>query len=219
VRKHARVGQRTPRRHSQPDAFKRHATAASTRPKSLQSTLQWLLISAFCVAVVLCVVAIASATQSNNLSPADKKQQSLLHDNQQLTAASPKPTGTNQMPTAQPVPTRQAGIVAMHQGPFLSSIFRVQNFYQGPVGSDWVLVYAGSKTNPDGSSGQGGVVLYTETINQQGGFDRHPLGTFLAPNSTALTSTAANGNLLTLRSTSGQVLTFDLSTHQYGLPV
>ena len=218
MRKHARVGRRTPRHHSRPDAFQRHATAISMRPKSLRSTLQWLLIPAFCIAVVLCVVAIASAIQSNNPSLADKKQQSLIHDDQQLTAASPKPTGTDQVPMTQPVPTRQAGIVAMHQGPFLSSIFRVQNFFQGPVGSDWVLVYAGSKTNPDGSSGQGGVVLYTETINQQGGFDLHPLGTFLAPNSTALTTTAAKGNLLTLRSTSGQVLTFDLSTHQYGPP-
>ena len=125
----------------------------------------------------------------------------------------------NQVPTAQPVPTRQTEIVAMHQGPFLSSIFRVQNFYQGPVGSNWVLVYAGSKTNPNGSSGQGGVVLYTETINQQGGFDLHPQGTFLASDSTTLTTIAANGNLLTLRSTSGQVLTFDLLTHQYGPPV
>jgi|GraSoi2013_100cm_1033763.scaffolds.fasta_scaffold109242_1 hypothetical protein len=183
------------------------ATRPHLQPGRSGSSMKWIIITAFCVALTVFLVALANAVQtSGGSSAAIQKQRQLAH------------SGSPDL-QVQPAPTRQAGIIDMHQGPFLSSVFTVRNFWQGPVGSDWVLAYAGAKPNADGTAGQGGIVLYTETINQQGGFDLHPLGTFLAPNSTALTTTAANGNLLTLRSTSGQVLTFDLSTHQYGLPV
>jgi hypothetical protein len=104
----------------------------------------------------------------------------------------------------------------VQQGPFLSSIFTVRNSWQGPIGSNWVLAYAGAKPNADGTVDQGGIALYTETANAAGGFDLHPLGTFLAPSDNpALTITAVQGNLITVRSENGHTLTFNLQTHQF----
>jgi hypothetical protein len=92
----------------------------------------------------------------------------------------------------------------------------VRNFWQGPVGSDWVLAYAGTKPNADGTAGQGGIVLYTETVNSFGGFDLHPLGTFLAPaRCSTLTIIAIQGDLMIVRPAVGRPLTFNLLTHQF----
>jgi hypothetical protein len=35
--------------------------------------------------------------------------------------------------------------------------FAVDNSWHGPVGSDWVLAYAGTKANADGTAGVGGI--------------------------------------------------------------
>lgn len=195
------------------------STGQSRLPQThARSSIKWLLISVICVAAFCCFIGIASAAQlSGGPGAAASKEQAI----QKLLDAGrahmqPKTGSHNQAPAAQPAPARQAGIVNMHQGPFHSSVFAVRNFWQGPVASDWVLAYAGAKTNADGTQGPGGIVLYTETTNSQGGFDLHPLGTFLAPNgTTALTITATKGNLLLLRNQSGAQLTFDLVTRQF----
>jgi hypothetical protein len=153
-----------------------------------------MIVPAFCIAVFFGLVAITIAVRNSGGAPAGGLDQQAV----------------------QPAPTRQAGIVNMQQGPFLSSVFTVRNFWQGPVGSDWVLAYAGAKPSADSTASQGGIVLYTETVNQAGGFDMHPLGTFLAPaGSPALTITAVQGNLLTVRSEAGRTLSFNLQTHQF----
>jgi hypothetical protein len=174
----------------------------ATRPRLPQrhagSSIKWLIITAFCVALTVFVVALASAARTSDGSPVRTQKQQA------------------QLPTAQPAPTRQAGIMAMQQGPFLSSVFTVRNFWQGPVGRDWVLAYAGVQPKADGTAGQGGIVLYTETVNAVGGFDLHPLGTFLVPSaSPALSITAVQGNLMIVRSENGPPLTFNLQTHQF----
>lgn len=174
-----------------------HSSAARSRRTQRRSRLsmKWMIVPAFCIAVFFGLVAIAIAVRTSGGSSAG---------------------GQDQQQAIQPAPTRQAGIVNMQQGPFLPSVFTVRNFWQGPVGSDWVLAYAGAKPNADGTAGQGGIVLYTETVNQSGGFDMHPLGTFLAPaGCPALTITAIEGNLMTVRSISGRTLTFNLQTHQF----
>jgi hypothetical protein len=127
----------------------------------------------------------------------------------------PKPTDP-QAPTAQPAPARQAGISNLPQGPFLSGYFTVRNSWQGPINGEWILAYSGAKPGADGVADAGGIVLYTETINQQGGFDLHPLGMFLAPaGTTTLVITEQQGTVLSLTSETGKQLTFNLVTHQF----
>ncbi len=196
---------------------------STTRPYPQQyrsrSSIRGLLILAFCAAVFICMLGIGIANARNSSGPVTlaQKMQSfnqLIKEGREHTVA--KPANQNQAPPVQPAPVRHAGIVDLGQGPFSQSSFAVHNFWQGPVGSDWVLAYSGVKMNPDGTNGLGGIVLYNETINNQGGFDLHPLGTFLAPTgTTALVITAQHGNVLLLRSVTGQHLTFNLTNHQF----
>lgn len=191
---------------------------AYTRQMRARSNIKWVVISVVCITAFCCVIGIANAAQTSGGSwVATKKEQNiqrLLNAGRMHTH--PKMGSQNQIPAVQPAPIRHAGIVNMHQGPFASSIFTVRNFWQGSVGSDWVMAYAGAKPHPDSTLGPGGVVLYSETANAQGGFDMHPQGTFLAPKgATSLTITGMNKNLLLLHSQSGTQLTFDLVTHQF----
>lgn len=110
--------------------------------------------------------------------------------------------------------TRTAGITDMHQGPFSATSFDVRDFYQGPAQGTWLLVYAGGTTNPNtGAVARGALNVYAEP--QVGGAITF-VGTFQAPAGTgALAVTAASGDQLTLRSTQGGELTFNLATHTF----
>lgn len=197
-----------------------HDTTFSTTrpPMPSRSNMRWLIVTACCLVVFICLLGIANAKGSSG-TPLTLTQK--MQSGQQMIAAGrahthAKPTNQSQAPLAQPAPNRHAGIIRMGFGPFASSKFSVENFWQGPVGNDWMLAYAGTKMNPNGTVGPGGIVLYTETINQQSGVDLHPLGTFLAPSGTAaLTITAQQGNLLVLRDKTGQQVRFNLTTHQF----
>ncbi|HLG76856.1 MAG TPA: hypothetical protein VKX46_10600, partial [Ktedonobacteraceae bacterium] len=128
----------------------------------------------------------------------------------------PKQPPSSQAPAAQSAPQRQAGIVAMHQGPFAASQFTVRNFWQGPVGPNWELVYSGARKNADGSVGPGALRVYTETPDATGGFKIDAVGTFVAPgNQSALLITSYNGTILQLRTDTGKTLSFNLLTNQY----
>jgi hypothetical protein len=183
------------------------------------SNMRWLLVASGCFVAFICMLGVANAAQNNGSAAptlAQKMQgaQQMLIDGRAHTHT--KPVNQNQAPAVQPTPVRQVGILNIGQGPFPQSTFAVYNFWQGPVGNDWVLAYAGVKMNANGTAGLGGIVLYTETVNDQGGVDLHPLGTFLAPNgTTALTITARQGNLLLLHSKVGQQLAFNLVSHQF----
>lgn len=56
-------------------------------------------------------------------------------------------------PTDQPPQHPQAGIINAPQTPFSPAVFQVRNAWQGLVGSEWVIAYAGAQTNPDGTLG------------------------------------------------------------------
>jgi hypothetical protein len=190
---------------------------AQMQQAQARSNLRWIIISAICASALICLIGIASATSASNKSATQAAKSRTL---QRLINAGTAPIGAktnnSNQALAQPVPIRQAGIANMHQGPFLTRIFTVRNFWQGPVGNDWVLAYSGAKTLSSGYAGLGGIVLYTETSNAHGGFDLHPVGTFLAHDgTTALTITEVDGNLLQLSSENGPTLTFDLVTHQF----
>src|SRR5437588_13133242 len=77
--------------------------------------------------------------------------------------ARPKPTP--QAPPHQPDPARQAGIDNdMHQDPFSAAEFTVRNVWQGPVGTAWVLVYAGAAWDAAGGTVRGARRLYDEPV-------------------------------------------------------
>ena len=197
---------------------KRSAGIPQASRTQRRGNLHWLIASTVCVAAFICLIGVASAASGagNSQGQAAKDQglQQLINAGKAHIA--PKAGGHSQAQTVQSAPVRQAGITNMRQGPFPASVFTTRNFWQGPVGDDWVLAYAGAKTNQDGTVGPGGLTLYTETANTRGGFDLHLLGIFLVPNATtALTITAAPGTILQLSSESGAHLVFDLVTHQF----
>lgn len=200
------------------DTPKHHTTRAQQSTRRNTSSLRWIIISAMCLSALICLIGVANAASASSGSATqaakDQTLQRLLDIGKTHIGAK---TGDHQQAAfSQPAPVRQAGIVNMHQGPFLTSTFTVRNVWQGPVGNDWVLAYSGATLTSNGESALGGIVLYTETINAQGGFDMHPLGTFLAPaGTTALTITQVNGTLLQVQSDSGTHLTFDLVAHQF----
>ncbi len=172
--------------------------------KQSHDGLTWVAIIAFCSIALFVLLGIAMTAQARSSSPAQIRKQHLFA----TLSASP--------PAVQSVPIRHAGIINMRQGPFPSAIFAVSNVWQGPVANTWVVAYAGGKPNADGSIKQGGIVLYTETINLHEGFDPHPLGTFLAPHeSLALSIIAVQGTVLTVRAVDGHTLRFDLQSHQF----
>lgn len=51
---------------------------------------------------------------------------------------------------AQPSPPRREGIVVMRPEPLSPSTFVVRDDWQGPVGSDWALAYAGAERTDSG---------------------------------------------------------------------
>lgn len=200
-----------------------HSLKYSARKTRMQqararSNLHWIIIAAICGSVCICLIGIANVTSTSDNSATQTAKRQMLQQllNVRNAQAGSKTETNTQALIDQPAPVRQAGIANMHQGPFLTRVFTVRNFWQGLVGNDWVLAYSGAKTQSDGSLGLGGIVLYTETTNTRGGFDLHPLGTFLATNgTTALTITEANANLLHVSSENSTNLTFDLITHQF----
>ncbi len=133
-----------------------HSTESNTvrMPSQLKrprSRIGWAFVAVFCIFAFICMLGIASAAQNNKpLTLAQKEQriQKLIDAGR----AHLRPKPTPQTPPPQAAPTLQAGIADMHQGPF-GSLFGVENFWQGPVGSKWELVYAGGKKSPEGKIG------------------------------------------------------------------
>lgn len=203
------------RKRSSPAPSLRRRSGARTRlPRqaSKHGLSIWVLIPVLGFFLVLLIWSISGVHTTPGLSLAGQKQQMMQ---QQLDAgrAHPQPKTSPQTPDAptQPSPPRQAGIISAPQTPFPPSIFKVRNAWQGPVGSEWVSAYAGAQTNPDGTTGRGGIVLYTV-----GDFALAYVGTFLAPaGTTPLTIIQAQGDLLRLQAASGQLLTFNLQSQQY----
>ena len=160
---------------------------------------------------------IASAA-NNNLPPAKEKLLELDQQEIATARAHPRPKPPHPTPPPpQPAPQLQAGIVDTHEGPFPSSEFIVRNGWQGPVGSNWELVYAGASANPlNQNLGPGGLRIYTETATSTGGLDDNYVGMYPSPNNQSpLTITAVNGSIMQLRTDTGNTLTFNLQTNQY----
>lgn len=203
------------RKRSSAAPARRRSRAARTRlPKQVPALGmgRWLLLPVLGCCLVLLLWSISSAQTTLGLSAADQKQQVLQ---QQIDAArghSPSGIGpTMPVPTDPPTHPPQAGIINAPQTPFSPAVFQVRNAWQGLVGSEWVIAYAGAQTNPDGTSGRGGLKLY-----RVGDFALEYVGTFLAPaGTTALTIIQEQGDLLQVEAGSGQMMTFNLQSQQY----
>jgi hypothetical protein len=193
-------------------------TQTPGKPQHIRPHFAGLIISVACVIALFFLIGGAFALGGSPLSL--QKQQRLQKLEQQIaqarTPTRPKNVANLGVPPAQSLVTPQAGITQTHEGPFPASFFLVRSLWQGPLGKNWVLAYAGAKPNPDGTVQQGGILLYTAPRNAPMGSDLHLVGMFLAPTgATALTIVSVSGNLLHVRADSGAVLTFDLQTHQY----
>jgi hypothetical protein len=184
----------------------------------------WLSIVA--VAAVVLGGGAALATQgplplpgpATSLPPAKAQEWERLQQEMVAARAHLRPKPASQAPSHIPDPQRHAGIDdAMHQGPFSATDFTVRNFWQGPVGPNWVLVYAGAKRESAGSAAaQGALRLYNEPTDANGDYHLVPIGTYLAPGTaSALTITAVHADVLSLRTAAGSTLSFNLQTHQY----
>lgn len=178
-------------------------------------TLIWLIAAGLAV-LFIGIGTVLARSGSTSGWPAAK---ALIAEQQQQAIADarshprPKLPGAGMSAAAQTPPRRQAGIVAMRQGPFPPSTFLVRNFWQGPVGSDWILVYAGAApSSPGGPFTRGALRIYRETADLQ----LSEIGSYpAAPGVGPVTITAANGDELQLRSDNGGVLSFNLQTRQY----
>ncbi|SRR5260370_1070015 len=154
-----------------------HKQSSTARPRPQQmcwrGNSRWVLVAALCIVTFLGMLGIASAAQHSGgpLTLAQKEQRIQQLLNAGRAHLRPKPT-TPQVPSPQPAPTLHAGII---------------NMQQGPVGSNWELVYAGAERNPDGSVKQGALKLYTKDLT--------PIGTYPAPSGAgALTIIAVKRN-------------------------
>jgi hypothetical protein len=155
---------------------------------------------------------IASAEPAGKLLP---KAQADFAVQQTLAAARAHPRqkpGEGGRPAPQPRPARRAGIIEMRQGPFPATEFAVRNVWQGPIGSAWLLVYAGAKRGPGGGADQAAVRVYSETP------DLHMtlVGTFPVANQVGSVRIAgANGHRIELQTDNGSRVAFDLLTQQF----
>jgi hypothetical protein len=121
--------------------------------------------------------------------------------------------------SVQPVPTAPlTGIVASHQAPFPASWFWVDNAWTGQVDGQYYTVYAGQKEHPSsGGTAEAGVVVYSDPANVFGGSQPREVGVYLsATGASPLRIVSVHGALLYLVSSSGQLVTFNVSSKSFG---
>ena len=100
-------------------------------------------------------------------------------------------------------------IFQTHQGPLPNSQFSVNNAYVGPVGSQWVIVYAGTLWTSYPSTGIGALAIYDQATLK-------PIATVKATDgASSLTLISAQGTLLTVKTNTGATLTFNLTTDAF----
>jgi len=107
---------------------------------------------------------------------------------------------------------RTVGITeGMAQSPFPHSQFQVSNFYHGPAGGLWMLVYAGTALDASGAT-QGSLRVLSES--DTGSIT--PIGAYDAPKPcTTLRITGYSGTILTLVTESGAKIAFDIAKLTY----
>lgn len=143
-----------------------------------------------------------------------REQQELISD----AARNSGKKGAPLPPPRMPPPRLGPGIIFdMHQGPFSPLDFAVYDFWQGPVGSNWELAYAGLERGAAHPSGpRGALRLYIETPDQWGGLHLSFLGEFVPPTDSGglkIVSTHAEG--LGVQSDGGHAYVFNLQNNTF----
>lgn len=115
---------------------------------------------------------------------------------------------------------RAEGILDVHQGPVPASEFAVTNQWAGAVngsGDVWYRVFAGAYAPGQSGSGTPAVYVDTSTPTSDGySVDIKFVGIYTLPAADSwLTITAVNGSVIDLKTESGRVYHFDLSTKQF----
>ena len=135
--------------------------------------------------------------------------------------AAPKPSDARAIAngiTSSPQPARVGGLSQMREAPFGTSIWRVNDQWYGSVGGAWLQVYAGGPTTPDGAAVAYGAVRVLSLPLDPNAADQTvtDVGDFApTPHTGALTISAVNGDVLTLRDPSGRIVRFDVATDSF----
>jgi hypothetical protein len=172
------------------------------------------------LAVVAGAAALASAVRADDgiLTPeqarvsreaklAVEQQMRLTQDAAQAAPRAPKVDHGPSSPTVAPLPT---GLFQTGQAPFSSRLYKIENQWQGVIGSELIRVYAGAKT---ADPSQGVLVILTNDVKDLS--DRTPQsgGLVLSPGrSGGFRIVSAEGTRLTLTNPGGQTFVFDVAT-------
>lgn len=134
-----------------------------------------------------------------------------------MAAARRHPAATIRLPPVpSPLPPRVEGIIHAAQSPLASMEFMGTGGWQGPGDRRWIVAYAGDLTHNFTEPPTGAVVLYAEPVNPNAPAYFKPIGIFPAPKGdTQLRVTGYHGAVLTLRTRSGTIIHFDVTSHTY----
>ncbi|HEX3614160.1 MAG TPA: hypothetical protein VHU88_20920 [Sporichthyaceae bacterium] len=116
-----------------------------------------------------------------------------------------------------PTQTPPTGILDTQEGPFSASNFLVQNEWQGPVGGNWVAVYAGEimRGEQDPTKGQPGLYVYVYKSPGTGTPTSHTYQQAPgAEGDTAKILSESNG-ALTIQTSGGRQSKFDPATEKF----
>jgi hypothetical protein len=112
-----------------------------------------------------------------------------------------------------PVSAAPTGILDTQEGPFSASSFLVQNAWQGPVGGNWVAVYAGEiLKGQDVASGQPGLYVYVYKSNWDGAAISNTYYPLPAAVGSASEIVSASNGVLSISSSDGTSNTFDIAS-------
>ncbi|MDP9253053.1 MAG: hypothetical protein M3O80_08605, partial [Chloroflexota bacterium] len=108
------------------------------------------------------------------------------------------------------------GIFESAQAPFPPALYRIQNQWQGQIGSEYVQVFAGAKGS---DSEQGVIVVLTTSVTDLTDHSRQTGGLYLTPGRFGnVHISAATGTELTLATPDGKTFRFDVASRLLAMP-
>ena len=113
----------------------------------------------------------------------------------------------------------ETGIIDSHEPPLgRKTVFRVENVWSGEVEGQWYIVYAGANTSPENGHGHPEVLVYRSPTTPNSSEPNTFVGAYSRPGHerTSLTITAASGGVLTLQTSTGATVSFDVATRTFG---
>jgi hypothetical protein len=116
-------------------------------------------------------------------------------------------------------PTRVTGLIPGPAVPIGRNVtFHATGSWVGNVSGQWYLVYAGAKADPaSNDSTRSELLVYKEPANLASSEEDQLIGAFIPPEGgqEPLTITSARGNMLTIKTSSGGKLLFNVVTRDF----